>query len=254
MQSRGVLRLLVARDLKVRYADSFLGYLWTILDPLALALVYWFVFGVIFQARGSIGAQPYILFLIVGLLPWNWAFGSITDATKALTAEAKIVRSSSLPRELWVMRVVASKWVEFVLALPVVVLFMAIFRVGLSWYALAIPLAMLIQAVFLLGVALILAPATVLVNDLQRVVRIWLRVYFYLTPVIYGITNVPAAVRPFFSLNPLTGVLELYRAALFPSEFGGWGQVGIAAGMSLLVLVIGIVVFRRLERPVLKEI
>ena len=96
---RDILRLLLSRDLKVKYADSKLGYLWSVLDPLLMAGVYWFVFTQIFP-RG-VGREPYILFLLLGMLPWNWASGVIGDSANALTADAKLVRSIQLePRGL----------------------------------------------------------------------------------------------------------------------------------------------------------
>ncbi|MTA66675.1 MAG: ABC transporter permease, partial [Actinobacteria bacterium] len=115
-RSRGMIALLVNRDLRVRYSTSVLGYIWTILDPLLSALVYWFVFTVIF-VRSGVGESPYIVFLLAGLLPWTWATSSIQECTRALTAEAKLVRSSNIPREVWVLRVVFSKFMEFLFSL-----------------------------------------------------------------------------------------------------------------------------------------
>src|SRR5690242_7266829 len=102
---RQVLWTLVVRDLRVRYARSVLGYLWTILDPLAMAGVYFLVFTYIFKAR-RIAEQPYFLYLLVGLLAWQWFSGCLTDTSRALLQEAKLVRSTNLPREMWVIRVV----------------------------------------------------------------------------------------------------------------------------------------------------
>src|SRR5437879_6364516 len=89
-QSRHILWLLVKRDLKLRYAGAFLGYAWSVLEPLLMAGVYWLVFTQIFKAR-SIGEQPYILFLVSGLFAWNWFSGAVTESCSALTAEAKMV-------------------------------------------------------------------------------------------------------------------------------------------------------------------
>src|SRR6478609_7737111 len=98
-QHRRVLGLLIMRDLKVRYAGSILGYMWTILDPLLMTGVYWFVFTVVFT-RGAVGEEPYILFLVLGLLSWQWFSGSVTDTSRALTSETRLVRSTRLPREI----------------------------------------------------------------------------------------------------------------------------------------------------------
>ncbi|MGN6610882.1 MAG: ABC transporter permease [Angustibacter sp.] len=252
-QVRGILGLLIRRDLKVRYAGSALGYVWTILDPLLMTGVYWFVFTVVFIRGG--GEQPYILFLILGLLSWQWFSASVTETSRALTSETRLVRSTRLPREIWVLKVVGSKGLEFFFSLPVVVLFMALYRKPPAWELVLFPLAVLLQAILLTGIGLALAAATVLVRDLQRVVRIGLRVMFYLSPVIYSVNSINiGALRELFALNPLTGIIELYRAVAFPDVFAGWGVVGVAALICVLALLAGAVIFRRLENAVLKEL
>ena len=253
---RDILRLLISRDLKVKYADSKLGYVWSVLDPLLMAGVYWFVFTQIFS-RG-VGREPYLLFLLLGMLPWNWANGVIRDSMRALTADAKLVRSSNLSREVWILRIVGSKAMEFFFSLPVLLLFVLIYMKGASWYVLALPLAVLIQTVFLVGVALTLAPLSVLYSDIKRLLRVVMRVLFYLSPIIYGVRDVqeraPEWVGQLYVLNPLAGTFDLYRAAFFPDFFVGWTEVVIAAVVSLGFLALGMVVFSRLEGRVLKEI
>jgi ABC-2 type transport system permease protein len=253
---RDTLALLVNRDLKVKYSTSRLGYVWSVLDPLLMSGVYWFVFTQIFS-RG-VGREPYLVFLLLGILPWQWANGVIRDASRALTADAKLVRSTNLPREIWILRVVGTKAVEFLLSIPVLILFVLIYRQEPSWYLAAFPLAALIQVVFLVGIGLLLAPLTVLYTDLRRLLRVALRVMFYLSPIIYGVrdvqANAPEWVQTLYVLNPMAGILDLYRAAFFPGFFAGWTEVVVAAVVSTLVFVLGVTVFVRLEGRVLKEI
>lgn len=254
-QYRSVLWLLVVRDLKVRYAGSVLGYVWTVLDPLMMTGVYWFVFSVIFTSR-RVGESPYILFLVVGLLSWQWFSASVTETSRALTAEARLVRSTRLPREIWVFKVVGSKGLEFVFSLPIVALFMVVYLKPLSWHIILLPLAIVLQTVLLCGLGLALAAATVLVRDLQRVVRIGLRVMFYLSPVIYSVSNLHLGhhLTKVFWLNPMTGILELYRSVAFAEQHVVWPAVGVSAVVSLLLLAVGAAIFRKLENAVLKEI
>ncbi|MDQ1614686.1 MAG: type transport system permease protein, partial [Actinomycetota bacterium] len=115
---RQILQLLVTRDLKVKYADSVLGYFWSVLEPMLMAAVYWTVFTQIFSR--SVGREPYLLFLVTGIFPWYWANGVLHQAVKALNRDSRLVRSTNLPREIWVFRTVASLGVEFVLTIPVI--------------------------------------------------------------------------------------------------------------------------------------
>jgi ABC-2 type transport system permease protein len=243
--------LLVTRDLKVRYASSALGYVWSVLEPLLMAAVYWFVFTQVF--RRSAGEDPYIVFLLAGLLPWTWFNAGVTDTAKALHAEAKLVRSTNVPREVWVARVVASKAIEFALSLPVLFLFALTNRAPVSWEILFLVPAALLMAVLLMGVGLLLAPLVVLVRDLERIVRIMLRLGFYASPVVFAVSDVPAPWDRFFAVNPLSGIFELCRAGFFPGHVE-WSHVGLSAAVSVAVLLAGWWVFAKLERSVLKEI
>lgn len=247
-----VLRMLITRDTKVRYADSVLGYVWSFLDPLLMAGVFWFVFEIILDR--SVGQDPYILFLLSGMLAWNWASASIGDSPSALTKDSRLVGAVRLPREMWPLRVVLSKGVEFLLSLPILVIVALVFKHPPSLYILAFPLAMLIQLVLLVGIALILSPLGVMVTDTTNIVRLVTRLGFYASPIFYGFESVPENLRFWYSLNPMAGLIDLYRATWFPEHFTGWGPVAISAGIAVVTLLIGVAVFRRLERPALKEL
>jgi ABC-2 type transport system permease protein len=248
---RRAVRLLVIRDLKVRYASSALGYVWSVLEPLLLAGIYWFIFTQVFTR--TVGVEPYIVFLLAGLLPWTWFNGAVSDSARALHAEAKLVRSTNVPREVWIIRVVISKGIEFVLSLPVLFLFAIVYGADVSWRLLLIVPGILLMAVLVLGVGLLLAPLVVLVRDLERVVRIALRLGFYASPVIFAVPDVPEPWDVLFAVNPLAGVLELIRAGFFPGLVN-WTHVGLATAVSVLFLLVGWWVFARLERTILKEI
>lgn len=256
---RGVVSTLVTRDLRVRYSRSVLGYLWTILDPLLMSLIYFVVFVYVFD-RDDLGHDPYFLFLVIGLLSWQWFSASLTDTSRALISEAKLVRSTNLPREIWVVRVILSKGVEYALSLPVLLGFLLIYlvrgEVDLNAWLVLFPLGIVLQAVALVGMGLILAPVTVLVTDMQRVVRIVLRMLFYATPVIYTSHLVPEPYDKLTWLNPLTGILELMRAGFFAHDRYPivWGAIAVSVVLSVALLLLGVSVFRRLERGVLKEI
>ncbi len=255
--NRRVLSLLVSRDLKVKYADSVLGYVWSILEPLAMAGVYWLVFTKLMDRQ--IGEDPYIVFLLCAMLPWQWTNAVLRSSMKSLSKDSKLVRSTSLPREIWVLRTVGSKFVEFMYAVPVLAFFAVVNRADLSWWVVFVPVAMLMQALLLIGAGLLLAPLAVLYGDVERLMRIVMRLLFYFSPVIYGVHDVTEADRlgpvgQLYLLNPLAGIFDLYRTAFFPDEWSGWTGVVLAASGSVLVFVTGVFVFRRLEGTVLKEI
>lgn len=248
---RRALRLLVVRDLKVRYASTALGYLWSILEPLLLGMTYWFIFTQIFHR--TVGEDPYIVFLFAGIFPWTWFNSAVSDSSKALRNEAKLIRATNVPRELWIFRVIASKGIEFLLSLPVLLLFVAVYRVPVHWELLLLVPAFLLLAVLCLGIGLLLAPLVALLQDLDRIVRLLLRLAFYASPVIFAVRDVPGPLAGLFATNPLAGIIELCRAGFFPGHLD-WLHVGVSAVVSFALLLLGWSVFARLERTVLKEI
>lgn len=244
--------LLSARDLKVRYATSALGYLWSILDPLVMSAIYWFVFTQVFQ-RGSVGAEPYIVFLIAGLLPWVWFNAAVTDFTRAFNKDARLVRSTAIPRTIWVNRIVLSKGMEFVFSLPVLIVFAVLMGAEVGWQLVWFPVAVVLQVILLVGLGLLVAPLCVLWGDLERTTRLILRALFYASPVVYGVADLPGVFPQLLAFNPLSGIFTLYRMGFFPDQ---WDTITVVAGVLIpfALLLAGVLTFRRLERPVLKEL
>lgn len=243
--------LLSARDLKVRYATSWLGYLWSVLDPLVMSAIYWFVFTQIFHR--DVGEDPYIVFLISALLPWVWFNTSVSDFTRAFRRDARLVRSTSIPRSIWVNRIVLSKGLEFLFSMPVLVLFAVFNGATVSWSLLWFPVAVLLQTLLLVGLGLLVAPLCVLYADLERTTALILRALFYASPVIYSVTDLPAPFDTLGAFNPLAGIFTLYRVGFFPDQWVT-KPIVISVIMTIAIFALGVWVFRSLERSVLKEL
>jgi ABC-2 type transport system permease protein len=227
-----------------------------------MAIVYWAVFTKLMQR--TIGEDPYIVFLLSAMLPWQWANGVLRSSMRALSKDAKLVRSTSLPREIWVLRTVGAKFAEFVFALPVLIAFGVALGADISWRVVFVPLAVLIQAVLLTGAGLILAPLATLYGDVQKLMRIVMRLLFYFSPILYGLHDVQQKFKAsiggvsvadvYAFINPFVGIFDLYRASYFPDQWAGWWAVAFSAVVAVITLAVGILVFRRFEGLVLKEI
>lgn len=248
----GALRILIYRDLQIRYAGTWLGYLWTLLDPLAMAFIYWLVFTQIIGAK-NIGEQPYILFLLTGILSWTWFNGSVTDSARSLVVESKMVRSIAIPRYLWVIKSIGAKGTEFLLAFPILIIITLITQANVNLEIFWIIFAIVLQFLLLSGIGLILAPLTVLARDTSNLLRILLRMMFYLTPIIYGISDIPEKYQILSYFNPMTGIISMYRAGFWP-EPNLLTAVIFSTVISLSVFVIGVAFFKRIEKTVLKEV
>jgi ABC-2 type transport system permease protein len=248
-----VLRMLVLRDLQKKYTRFRLGYLWTLLEPLGMSLVLWLVFSVLLGAR-ALGLQPYLLFLSVAILPWWWFSTGIGSATRIWRRTGAQLRISTLPTQLWVMRAMLVSLVEFVFSLPVILLGIVLtgFLPG-PWIVL-FPIGIIVQFLLMYGLSLLIASASVIFPDVARLVRIVLRAMFYLSPVLYSVSNIPAGAQFIASFNPLVGVLGLYRVGWWPEEASSAVGYGISLSLCLVIFVLGLVVFKKLEPRILKEV
>lgn len=269
-EHRKVVGLLVRRDLKVKYQQSVLGYAWTMLEPLALTLVYFFVFGLVLNAERGIPveAKPYggyILFLVAGILPWT-TFGAILgEAPRTMITHSKLITTMKVPREIFPMATVGTKFIEYLLTWPVLLIFVFALGGRFSWEGIFfwLPLAVVLTFVFGLGVTLFLASVNVLLRDVERLTRILTRLLFYGSAILFPASmvlssdRVPGWAKTLYELNPLMGIFQMHRTVWFsgfeeltPSTLA---LISSVVG-SFLMLAIGYWTFRRLEMSVLKEL
>jgi ABC-2 type transport system permease protein len=265
--ARNSLRILVKRDLAVKYQQSVLGYLWSLIEPLGMGAIYWFVFGVLYSGatRRHLGdaAGSYPLFLITGIFAWMWASSAINEATNALTGQARLITTMNLPRQVFPIGRVAGRFAEYAAGLPILVGIAAVYaahgKIHPGWSVLALPLAVTVQLVLLVGIALLLSAWNVLMRDIERFMRLIIRVLFYATPIIYPLSLVrdsgmPGWLKLAYELNPLVGIFQLHHAIWYPDEFPDARLLATTVLGSLLVLAFGWWSFRRLEPAVLKEL
>jgi len=144
---RGLIQSLVARELKARYRGSVLGFLWSFVNPLLLLLVYWFVFTTV-MPNTMAGVQPYALFMFCGILPWTWFSASLTEASGSLIAGGNLIKKVMFPAEVLPIVSVLANMVHFFLGLPILIVFLIIFRPPTLWHFAWFPVAVLVQLVF----------------------------------------------------------------------------------------------------------
>jgi len=245
-----VLRMLVLRDLQKTYTKLRLGYLWTLLEPLGMSIVLWLVFSVLLSRH--IGQQPYALFITVGILPWWWFTKGIAQSTRSFKRNTNALRISLLPTQIWVLRVVLVSMIEFIFSLPIIVLAMILTRTMPSPLIILFPVAIFVQFLLMYGLGLLVASGVAIVPDLARIVRIAMRALFYLSPVLYSITKIPDHIQPFAAVNPIVGILGLYRIGFWSSEIETPWHYALSFGVILVIISVGFLVFKRLEPRILK--
>ena len=252
-EHRFVLQNFIARDLKVKYRGTLFGYLWSLLEPLSLVLVYYFVFAVIAKR----GGEGYPLIVALGVFSYNFMSLIVQQGSTALLANASLIRRVYLPREIFVSAHIGSNLVVFGLNLLAVIPFMIYYEVVPGWRLILLPVATLLMVAFASGLALVAACANAVYRDVGYVIKVGLRLFFYGTPTVYPLelvkAAVPEAAYELYLLNPVTVYISLARNAVMnqPLPFEP-RHVAVAAFAAILSLVIGGAVFTRWEKQAVK--
>lgn len=247
-RNRWLLYMLVVRDLKLRYRGSVIGFLWTLLNPLAFMGIYTLVFSV--YLRFDIPHYP--AFVLAGLIPWLWFSDSVNAGTSSILSGGGFIKSGIFPSQVLPIASVASAMMNFLFAMPLVLVFLAIFHVHLGWSLLALPVVMVVQFVFTLAVVLLLATYNVFFRDLQQLTGHALLALFFMTPVFYDWSVVPAWLEKYLELNPLSVLILSYKYILYYGQFPNWFNLGVLAAIALILFCIGSWAFER-NREVFAE-
>lgn len=256
LRQRQLIAVLTARDLKARYRGSVLGFFWSLANPLLLLGVYTLVFTQFFPRPG---VDAYPLFLFAGILPWTFFAGTVLEATDSISANAGLVKKVLFPAEALPLVVVTSHLVHFALALPVLLLAVAIAalmeKVEVTPLILLLPVYMLVQAIFVAGVSMIVASASVLFRDLRDLVANLLQLGFFLTPILYPLHSefITPTIRTLLRLNPMTPFAVSYQSIVVFGTVPSWADSLLMVLYAALALVAGFIVFDRL-RDTLAEV
>lgn len=240
---RDLVIVLTQKELKVRYKRSFLGYLWSIANPLALALVFFIAFKIFMKIQ----VENYTLFLISGLFPWQWFSNSVNVSAMVFIGNAPLIKKVNFRRDVLVIATVLNDMLHFILSIPVIVVFIFFYgmKPSLSWL-IGIPILLIIQFIITLGFSIAIAAINLFFRDIERIVFIFTTLMFYVTPIIYPEDMIPAEYRGLILLNPLSVLMVSWRK-LFMNGTMDFRNVTLAFIYSLLVVAIGYIIFRKLR-------
>lgn len=241
---RELFAFLVWRDLTVRYKQTLLGATWVVLQPVLTTAVFALFFGRLIGVPSD--GVPYPLFVFTGLAPWLYFAKTVTQGTMSVVGSANLITKIYFPRLLIPAAVVAAGLIDLAMALAVVLALTAAYGEALHLSLMALPLLMLLTGVFALGVAVALAALNVTYRDVGAVVPLLLQLWMLATPIIYPASLVPERWRVWLDLNPLTGLVNAYRAALFGSPFDT-RSLAITVVAACGLVVVAAIAFRRME-------
>ena len=242
---RELLFFLTWRDVKVRYKQTALGAAWAILQPLFMMIIFTIFFGRL-AAVDSAGI-PYPVFALAGLVPWTFFSNAITASGNSLVGSANLITKVYFPRLIVPAAAMLAGLVDFVLAFVLLILLMVYYQIVPTIQLLFLPVLVLLTALFSLGVGTWFSALNVKYRDVRFALPFLIQLWLFVSSVILPSNAIPAKWRWLLMLNPMSGIIEGYRSALFGLPFD-WPALGIASGLTILTLLYAIYAFGRVER------
>ena len=234
-----------SRTIRARYQQSILGGLWAIAQPLAMVIVFTILFTRVIPV--DTGGVPYVIFSYSAIVPWTFFVLSVTDMVDCLVSNMNLVSKIYFPRDILVIAAMLARLLDFGIASTILLLLLLYYRMPvftLNW--LYLPLIILIQLSLSLGLGMLGSASNVFFRDVKHLFALGLQLLFYATPIIYPVTSIPESIRPFYYLNPMAGIISAYRAVLI-YQLPPDSSLVLSAIISVIILIVGYIVFKRLE-------
>ena len=250
VEYRELIRILTISDLKVKYQSSALGFAWSLLNPLLLMLVLYFVFSNIFRFE----QEHFALYLLVGIISWRFLANGTMSSMLAIVGKPSLVTKIYIPRQVLVLSTVLSSFISSILEFCVLVPLLFLFGANLSLNILFFPVVHVMYFFIVYGVSLILASLYVYYRDLNQIWDVLLQLGFFLSPIVYPLSTVPEKYLSYYMLNPATVVMQIYRESLLYCKTPSISSIAFVLASGVVMLLVGSIIFKRLERRFAEEI
>ncbi len=236
---------LVHKELRGKYKGSILGFFWTFLNPLLQLIVYTFVFSILMQQE----IEKYYLFLFVALVPWIFISSCVSVGANCVFIYGDLVKKIYFPREILPISFVTSQFVNMLYTFIVIFAVIIFTRHGVNFHALLyLPIIMIVEYFLALGLTFLFSSITVYVRDVAHILGILTMAWQFLTPVMYPSSRVPQEYLPIWNMNPMVHVIEAYRDILYYKKVPDLKTLGTAVAMGCIFLIVGELIFSRLQK------
>lgn len=249
-QYREFLKTSIKKEFRGKYKKSFLGVLWSFINPLLQLLVYALVFPYIMRVQ----VENYTMFLVVVLIPWNFFSSTISQSTSIIIASTGIIKKVYFPRVILPIANVTSNLLNFIISSVIVISALLISGIGIGQSIIVFPLVLLIQYILSLAISLLLSSVTVYIRDLEYFINVLMMLWFYVTPVLYSIDMIPDKFKNILMLNPMTLIITSYREILYYKRIPDIGPLLILGGICIILLIIGYLIFNKCEKKFAEEL
>jgi lipopolysaccharide transport system permease protein len=225
---RDILIMLVLRDLKARSKQAYLGYVWILVQPLLLTGAFTLLVQQVLR-RDDLADVPYPVFVMAGVIAWQFFANSLNESTESLVKNVDLVRQVYFPREILAIYPVFARLVDVAVGCAALGVFMLVFRVPLSGWAVLAPVVLVIEMLFAIALGLLLSAANVAWRDISRGLPLVLFLMLYAVPVLYAADRVPQAIQPIYNLNPMAHLVDAFRAAVLGTHAPDLVTLGLLA-------------------------
>ena len=246
-----------ARNLKIKYKGSLLGFLWSLITPLLQMLIYTVVFSVIIRVKVD---WPFAVFLLTEQLPWIFFASCLMMGASSVIENSNLVKKVYFPRELLPLSTAFSNLISFLITLIILFIFLAAYKIPITTHIVLLPVAIVFLFLFTLGLTFISGCMAVFFRDIFHILEVVLLVWFWSVPVVYPMSllkDIPEHYKwfaTFYRLNPMVEILELFRHALLYQSWPTWLQIGYAGSWSLGTFIVGYLVFKHYEPGFAREL
>ena len=239
-----LVKALAAKEIKIKYKSAVLGWVWSILHPLLLMIM----FSLIFTYIIPVNRDHFPLFLLCALLPWFFFSFSLSSATTSVVDNSSLIKKAYFSYEVIPVSVVVANLVNFLISLGLLIVFLCLGDVFPSWYILFLPVLVFLQVIFVTGVCFICSALHTMYRDIKYGIELILIIWFYATPIFYDLSFVPERFRGIFYFNPLSIFVSLYREILLYRRMPSMALLGMISVISITTLILGKYVFNRYKR------
>ncbi len=243
---RDLLRFLVWRELKVRYAQSAIGIGWAIIQPVFSMIVFTIIFGRL--AKISSDGSPYALFSLAALVPWTYFSNALVDGTNSLVNEANLLKKVYFPRILMPLSAVFAKLVDFSIAMCLLFILMVFFQTPPTWGVVVLPVLILLMMFTAFGLACWLTAFAIQYRDVKHAMNFVVQLLMYAAPVVYPASLIPERYQLLYALNPMVAVIEGFRSALLGTRDMPWAFIAVGITSATIITLSGLLYFNRKER------
>jgi homopolymeric O-antigen transport system permease protein len=245
IESRDLFYFLIWRDIKVLYAQTILGFIWAILQPLIQIVLFTIVFGKV--AKLNTDGIPYVLFSTVAIIPWTYMSQAMTESSEGLIKNQNILGKIYIPRVIFPLTPVISKLVDFGISIAILLAVCFYYRVWPTWNLLLLPIFFLLMISIPAGIGMWLSALAIRFRDVRYAMSFAVRLLIYSAPIVYSASEIPGSYRFIYSLNPIVGVIEGYRACLLGTPVP-WFYICPGIVTATILLISGTLYFKRMER------